>query len=80
MTVLGAVFLPGFAPERLYDVVRAADAAGMEELWLWEDCFNESDRVGGRSPRLDRASTRRYRPAAGAASERGADRDGKSRR
>jgi hypothetical protein len=42
MTVLGAVFLPGFAPERLYDVVRAADVAGMDELWLWEDCFSES--------------------------------------
>jgi hypothetical protein len=23
-------------------VVRAADAAGMDELWLWEDCFSES--------------------------------------
>jgi hypothetical protein len=28
LTVLGAVFLPEFAPERLYDLVRAADAAG----------------------------------------------------
>jgi hypothetical protein len=23
-------------------VVRATDAAGMDELWLWEDCFSES--------------------------------------
>lgn len=39
MTILGAVFLPQFPPERLLDVARAADAAGLEELWLWEDCF-----------------------------------------
>jgi hypothetical protein len=22
--------------------LRAADAAGVDELWLWEDCFSES--------------------------------------
>ncbi|WP_189888874.1 LLM class flavin-dependent oxidoreductase [Streptomyces xantholiticus] len=42
MTVLGAVFRPQLPPERLREVVRAADAAGLEELWLWEDCFLES--------------------------------------
>lgn len=42
MTTLGTVFLPYLPPERLRDVVRAADAAGLEELWLWEDCFRES--------------------------------------
>ena len=42
MTTLGAVFLPQFAPERLRDVARAADEAGLEELWLWEDCFKNS--------------------------------------
>jgi len=41
MTTLGAVFLPQLPPERLHDVVRAADEAGLEELWLWEDCFRE---------------------------------------
>lgn len=39
---LGAVFLPQWAPERLRSVVRAADEAGLDELWLWEDCFFES--------------------------------------
>jgi alkanesulfonate monooxygenase SsuD/methylene tetrahydromethanopterin reductase-like flavin-dependent oxidoreductase (luciferase family) len=39
MTKLGAVCLPQVSPERLRDVVRAADDAGLEELWLWEDCF-----------------------------------------
>lgn len=42
MTELGAVFVPALPPERLRDVVRAADEAGLAELWLWEDCFRES--------------------------------------
>lgn len=42
MTSLGAVFRPQLAPERLREMVRTADAAGLEELWLWEDCFLES--------------------------------------
>ncbi len=41
MTGLGAVFRPQLAPERLRAVARAADEAGLEELWLWEDCFRE---------------------------------------
>jgi len=42
MTTLGAVFLPQRPPEQLRDVARAADEAGLEQLWLWEDCFRES--------------------------------------
>ncbi|WP_121748973.1 LLM class flavin-dependent oxidoreductase [Streptomyces sp. E2N166] len=41
MTGLGAVFRPQLAPERLRAVARVADEAGLEELWLWEDCFRE---------------------------------------
>ncbi|WP_405887852.1 LLM class flavin-dependent oxidoreductase [Streptomyces sp. NBC_01136] len=41
MTALGAVFRPQLPPERLRAVARAADDAGLEELWLWEDCFLE---------------------------------------
>lgn len=41
MTGLGAVFRPQLPPERLRAVVRLADASGLEELWLWEDCFRE---------------------------------------
>jgi alkanesulfonate monooxygenase SsuD/methylene tetrahydromethanopterin reductase-like flavin-dependent oxidoreductase (luciferase family) len=33
------VYLPQFAPERIAATARAADAAGLDELWLWEDCF-----------------------------------------
>lgn len=42
MTTLGAVFLPQLPPERLKGIARVADDAGLEELWLWEDCFFES--------------------------------------
>ncbi|MBF6135318.1 LLM class flavin-dependent oxidoreductase [Nocardia otitidiscaviarum] len=41
MTSLGMVFRPQLPPERLRNVVRAADDSGLEELWLWEDCFLE---------------------------------------
>ncbi|MFS8201015.1 LLM class flavin-dependent oxidoreductase [Streptomyces sp. CWNU-52B] len=41
MTTLGAVFRPQLPPERLRAVARAAEDAGLEELWLWEDCFLE---------------------------------------
>src|SRR5919198_994400 len=41
MNALGAMFRPQLAPEQLRGVARAADAAGLEELWLWEDCFFE---------------------------------------
>ncbi len=39
MTILGAISLPQNPPETLRDIARAADEAGLEELWLWEDCF-----------------------------------------
>jgi alkanesulfonate monooxygenase SsuD/methylene tetrahydromethanopterin reductase-like flavin-dependent oxidoreductase (luciferase family) len=39
MTTLGAISLPHNPPERLRDIAQAADRAGVEELWLWEDCF-----------------------------------------
>jgi alkanesulfonate monooxygenase SsuD/methylene tetrahydromethanopterin reductase-like flavin-dependent oxidoreductase (luciferase family) len=42
MTTLGAIFLPSNPPERLRAVARAADQAGLDELWLWEDCFLNS--------------------------------------
>jgi alkanesulfonate monooxygenase SsuD/methylene tetrahydromethanopterin reductase-like flavin-dependent oxidoreductase (luciferase family) len=39
MTTLGAVCTPNHPPETLRDLARVADDAGLEELWLWEDCF-----------------------------------------
>lgn len=42
MTSLGVVFRPQLPPERLRSVVTASEEAGLEELWLWEDCYFES--------------------------------------
>ena len=38
-TRVGVVFRPQIPPERLAAAARAADDAGLDELWLWEDCF-----------------------------------------
>jgi alkanesulfonate monooxygenase SsuD/methylene tetrahydromethanopterin reductase-like flavin-dependent oxidoreductase (luciferase family) len=37
----GVVFRPQCPPEQLRAAVEAAEAAGVDELWLWEDCFLE---------------------------------------
>lgn len=42
VTTLGAVFRPQLPPERLRSVVESAEQAGLEQLWVWEDCFFES--------------------------------------
>ena len=42
MTSLGIVFRPQFAPELLRPTATVADETGVDELWLWEDCFLES--------------------------------------
>jgi alkanesulfonate monooxygenase SsuD/methylene tetrahydromethanopterin reductase-like flavin-dependent oxidoreductase (luciferase family) len=39
MTRLGIIFRPQLAPERLRATAEAADSSGLDELWLWEDCF-----------------------------------------
>jgi alkanesulfonate monooxygenase SsuD/methylene tetrahydromethanopterin reductase-like flavin-dependent oxidoreductase (luciferase family) len=39
MTILAATCRPEVPPERLREVARAAEEAGLAELWLWEDCF-----------------------------------------
>jgi len=42
MTALGLAFVPTLPPERLRSVATAVEAAGLDELWVWEDCFKES--------------------------------------
>lgn len=43
MTRVGAIFSPyPQPPENLRDAVRSAEASGLHELWLWEDCFRSS--------------------------------------
>ncbi|MEE4193850.1 MAG: LLM class flavin-dependent oxidoreductase [Anaerolineae bacterium] len=36
---LGVIFHPAFAPETLWEYARKAEAAGFDQLWLWDDCF-----------------------------------------
>jgi hypothetical protein len=42
LVTLAAIFPPTQPPERIGAVAAAADAAGLAELWVWEDCFKES--------------------------------------
>lgn len=39
MTSFGVIFHPRFPPESLADYARRAEAAGFDELWLWDDSF-----------------------------------------
>jgi len=36
---LGVIFHPRFHPDKLAEYARRAEAAGFDELWLWDDCF-----------------------------------------
>jgi alkanesulfonate monooxygenase SsuD/methylene tetrahydromethanopterin reductase-like flavin-dependent oxidoreductase (luciferase family) len=38
---VGVVFRPQLPPERLREFASSAEAAGLDDLWLWEDCFLE---------------------------------------
>lgn len=39
---LGLAYVPTQAPEALRAIAQAVDRAGLDELWVWEDCFKES--------------------------------------
>src|SRR5690606_7263379 len=39
MTTLAFIVRPSVPPARIIPLARAVEAAGIEELWLWEDCF-----------------------------------------
>src|SRR5262245_6130974 len=36
---IGVIFHPTMPPETMVDFARQAEAAGFDEIWLWEDCF-----------------------------------------
>ena len=42
MPTLAAIFTPDQPPERLGAAAAAAEAGGLAQLWVWEDCFRES--------------------------------------
>ena len=39
---LGITFVPSLPPEQLRGLATAAEESGLDELWVWEDCFKES--------------------------------------
>ena len=39
---IGVHIPPTIPPEHLPDLAIAADASGLDELWVWEDCFKQS--------------------------------------
>lgn len=36
---LGITYVPAYSPEGLREAVRVAESAGLDDFWLWEDCF-----------------------------------------
>ena len=38
---VGVVFRPQLPPERLREFIATAEAGGLDDVWLWEDCFRE---------------------------------------
>ncbi|MBD8078779.1 LLM class flavin-dependent oxidoreductase [Cellulosimicrobium arenosum] len=39
---LGIAFVPTHSPESLRALATGAEAAGLDDLWVWEDCFKQS--------------------------------------
>lgn len=59
---LGFCFVPTLAPETLAGLAQAVERAGLDELWVWEDCFKQS---GIASAAVALASTSRLRVGIG---------------
>jgi alkanesulfonate monooxygenase SsuD/methylene tetrahydromethanopterin reductase-like flavin-dependent oxidoreductase (luciferase family) len=38
---VGVVFRPQLPPERLQEFIASAEAGGLDDVWLWEDCYLE---------------------------------------
>jgi 5,10-methylenetetrahydromethanopterin reductase len=55
---LGFCFVPTLPPEALVHLARVTEEAGLDELWVWEDCFKQS---GIASAAVALASTGRIR-------------------
>lgn len=39
---LGIAYVPTLPPERLRELATVAEHSGLDELWVWEDCFKQS--------------------------------------
>lgn len=61
-TKLGVAFVPTMNPDSLVGLARASEEAGLDELWVWEDCFTHG---GLTSAAIALASTSRIRVGIG---------------
>ncbi|MGI3785008.1 MAG: LLM class flavin-dependent oxidoreductase [Janthinobacterium lividum] len=59
---LGICFTPMMRPETLVHLAQTVESAGLDELWVWEDCFKQS---GIASAAVALASTTRIRVGIG---------------
>lgn len=59
---LGVAFVPTNPPARLLPIARAVEKSGLDDLWVWEDCFADSG-IAAATAAL--ASTRRIRVGLG---------------
>ncbi|GAA3564779.1 LLM class flavin-dependent oxidoreductase [Microlunatus spumicola] len=59
---IGLCFTPDMAPETLVHLARSVESAGLDELWVWEDCFKQS---GVASAAVALASTERIQVGIG---------------
>jgi alkanesulfonate monooxygenase SsuD/methylene tetrahydromethanopterin reductase-like flavin-dependent oxidoreductase (luciferase family) len=39
---LGITYVPYLPPEQLRDLAQAAEDSGLDDVWVWEDCFKQS--------------------------------------
>lgn len=39
---IGITYVPYLPPEHLRDLAQAAEECGLDDLWVWEDCFKQS--------------------------------------
>jgi 5,10-methylenetetrahydromethanopterin reductase len=39
---IGTVFIPDLPPTSLREFAEAVEASGLDDLWVWEDCFKEA--------------------------------------
>ena len=39
---IGTVFIPKLPPDAPARIREATEAAGLDDLWVWEDCFKEA--------------------------------------
>lgn len=53
---IGITYVPYLPPEQLHDLAQTAEDCGLDDLWVWEDCFKQSG-IASAATALARTST-----------------------